>query len=630
VGVNVSANKSPVIWKDDNAKLLNSNGLEFNNGITFGTYLTATLAKAATPIGPELCYIVDKSGIYLYCDSCSFPADDDMVLTTGNGGTTRWELHQKVTRAIGDTGWISTNSAVISKVNATTVRLTTPNIAAISIKSKRIPVPVANYDLVITGAAGIKFVYFDESSLVLKKRDTLWDFDTEVPVMIVYWSGTAIVGGIQTELHGIRDNIWHKYTHEYIGLQYRSGLSFTGSVQTDNNVDPGASESVYNLWSTTGEVQDEDARATPGLGQWIQTLGSGLLTTNAAIFGHFYFNGTIITTNAAMADRAPFIHAGANTPPRWESAGTLTASITGDYIVYHYFVTPMIDGWSVFARPHNAKFTSLATALSATPTQLTWSNYAEIKHIYTAIFRVNTGWAMSHRCKLVSLRDYRTVAGTPVAAINPTAHSSLTGLELAGPGVTYGHVDDAGVALGSSIANATAKSTPTVLDSIPICDQAAGNVLKKVALGDLKTFIMSKEYASNSNATNTATDTTSFVNGTSGKDGSNIPNGAVGTAYNRRVRFLTAIQPTDMLVLEFYDSTNSSWTPSGTRFPYIPVASNSYGMRLSSFSSTDVDVTFGAGGLHMLGAATYGANSSEAWSLITSWKWRVTKISFKD
>jgi hypothetical protein len=73
---------------------------------------------------------------------------------------------------------------------------------------------------------------------------------------------------------------------------------------------------------------------------------------------------------------------------------------------------------------------------------LTWTNYAELKHIYTAIFRVNTGWANSHRCKLVSLRDFRTVAGTPVAATNPTAHSSLTGLELAGPGVTYGHIND--------------------------------------------------------------------------------------------------------------------------------------------------------------------------------------------
>jgi hypothetical protein len=143
-----------------------------------------------------------------------------------------------------------------------------------------------------------------------------------------------------------------------------------------------------------------------------------------------------------MADRAPFIHAGANTPPQWNNGGTLTAAVTGDYIVYHYFANPMVGGWSIFGRPHNAKFTSLATALAARPTQLNWSNYAELKHIYTAIFRVNTGWANSHRCKLVSLSDYRTVAGTPVAAVAPTNHAGLSGLELAGAGVTWGHVND--------------------------------------------------------------------------------------------------------------------------------------------------------------------------------------------
>jgi len=235
-----------------------------------------------------------------------------------------------------------------------------------------------------------------------------------------------------------------------LGLQYVSGLAFTGSVQTDNNVDPGASETVYNLWSTSGVVQDEDIRATPGDGQWAQTLGSGLTAATAGVFPFFYFNGTFITTNAAMADRAPFIHAGATTPPQWNNGGTLTAAITGDYIVYHSFANPMVGGWSIFGRPHNAKYTSLATALAARPTQLNWSNYAELKHIYTAIFRVNTGWANSHRCKLVSLSDYRTVAGTPVAAVAPTNHAGLSGLELAGAGVTWGHINDQAQTIGGS------------------------------------------------------------------------------------------------------------------------------------------------------------------------------------
>lgn len=467
-------NNGPMIWQGQKAKMLNSGGLEFKNGVTFNTYLTIAAAKAATPTGPELAYVESVGAVYLYCDSCAFDADDDLVLTTGNGGTTRWEMLQKLSRFMGDTGWIDHDNATLSAISTIAIRLAISSQAAIGIKGSRIPVPIGNYDATISGVPGIKFVGFDDDTLVLKVTDTLWDFNAEVPVSIVYWTGTVIAAAPQTEFHGIRDTVWHHYTHRFIGLQYVSGLAFTVSVQTDNNANPGASETVYNLWSTAGKVQDEDYESSPGSGQWLQTLGSGLAAADAAIIPFFYYNGSFLTTSAAMADRAPFIHAGANTPPQWESAGTLTASVTGDYIVYHYFVTPMVGGWSVFARPHNAKYTSLATALAARPNQLAWSNYAEIKHIYTAIFRVNTGWSNSHRCKLVSLSDYRTVNAGPVAATSPTVHAGLSGLELAASGVTWGHIDGQ----PQTIAGAkTFTSHPLSTDA----DVPAGNELIPVA-----------------------------------------------------------------------------------------------------------------------------------------------------
>jgi hypothetical protein len=408
----------------------------------FPTVNTVSQLKTLQASEPYIVYCDETSGIYRYCAVCDFDADDDLVIETGNGGTTRWELLQKMSRKIGDTGWIDSDNATISATSATNVRLSISTQAAIAIKGVRHPVPIGNYNITLSGTPGVKFIGFDDDTLVLKQRDTLWDFEAEIPVSIAYWSGTAIVAAPQTEFHGIRDTIWHKWAHNFLGLQYVSGLSFTGSVQTDNNNNPGASETVYNLWSTSGVVQDEDIRATPGDGQWAQTLGSDLTAATAGVFPFFYFNGSFLTTIAAMADRAPFIHAGANTPPQWNNNGTLTAAVTGDFIVYHYFVTPMVGGWSIFGRPHNAKYTSLAAALAARPTQLIWSNYAELKHIYTAIFRVNTGWSNSHRCKLVSLSDYRTVAGTPVAATAPTNHAGLSGLELAGAGVTWGHIND--------------------------------------------------------------------------------------------------------------------------------------------------------------------------------------------
>jgi hypothetical protein len=194
--------------------------------------------------------------------------------------------------------------------------------------------------------------------------------------------------------------------------------------------------------------------------------------------------------------------------------------------------------------------------------------------------------------------------------------------------------------VGSLINGAAEKTTPIDADLVGLSDSADSGILKKLSWSNVKarlkayndtlyaktTDIVVEEFSSNSNTTNTATDTTSFAYGSSG---SGFPNGAVGTSYVRRVRFQNSITELDCLILEFYDSTNSSWVPASTRLTWHYAGSTTYGMRMSSANSTDVDVTFGSGGLHALGASTYGANSSEAWSLITSWKWRVRKIRAK-
>jgi hypothetical protein len=87
----------------------------------------------------------------------------------------------------------------------------------------------------------------------------------------------------------------------------------------------------------------------------------------------------------------------------------------------------MTGGWSVFARPHNAQFATLALAQAARPNQLTWTNYAELKHLYTAVFRTRAQFTNApHRCKLVSLQDFRLIAGSPVAGISATDHQALS------------------------------------------------------------------------------------------------------------------------------------------------------------------------------------------------------------
>jgi hypothetical protein len=397
----------------------------YNHFSVFAT--VAAIEAASSPSG--IAYVEEKQAYYFYCDDCSISRDGDLVLNTPLGGTTRWQMLQKVSRKLGETGWVDRDDIIISKYSSTTIRATTSSTSVYAIKGIRYELVANTYDLVISGSSGLKYIYLD-SAKILKSRDTFWDFEAETPVAIIYWSGTAIVG-IQTELHGIRDIVWHNWAHQYIGTQYKTGLEFFGSVQPDNNVDPGV-DSAYNLYFTSGTIVDEDTEITiNNTGQWSQTLGTNL-TSDPGVFTYFYWNGSAITSLAAMADKTPFIYSGINGTPQWESSGILTDSVTGDYIVYHYFASPLIEGQAVYARPHNAKFSSLSSALQARPNQLTWSNYAEIKHLYTAVFRVNTGWATTHRAKLLSLQSFRLVAGTPISGVSATDHQSLSNRDAFG------------------------------------------------------------------------------------------------------------------------------------------------------------------------------------------------------
>lgn len=138
------------------------------------------------------------------------------------------------------------------------------------------------------------------------------------------------------------------------------------------------------------------------------------------------------------------------------------------------------------------------------------------------------------------------------------------------------------------------------------------------------------EYASNSSATDAA-DTTSFVNGATGSVGV-LGTTSLTAIRKKRVRFQTAIQPTDRLVLEIMgDTTSNRWLPiigmdftTGLgSFQYQNTVG--YGMSLldTTINSTDIDVVFGQ--YCYPSGATYGA-AGTSWTT-AAYKWRVAKYS---
>jgi len=119
-----------------------------------------------------------------------------------------------------------------------------------------------------------------------------------------------------------------------------------------------------------------------------------------------------------------------------------------------------------------------------------------------------------------------------------------------------------------------------------------------------------------------AADTTSFVNSSSG---SLIPTVAYTANRLKRVRFPTAIQPTDTIELQFKPNASyPTWTPAGgavidtgmtgyylTYFDYA----NNAGVSISTVvNATDVDVVFGR--YRLPGSADWAAQDTSMWRVV--------------
>lgn len=130
-----------------------------------------------------------------------------------------------------------------------------------------------------------------------------------------------------------------------------------------------------------------------------------------------------------------------------------------------------------------------------------------------------------------------------------------------------------------------------------------------------------EEYAWNS-STSTLDDSTSFAYGPSGVTFKAFAPTGVNYVY-RRVRFQTAIQATDSILLEINDGTTNNWLPAASAFyPYQQndAGTTNYGVAVTRVggSSTDVDVRF-------FSQAT--KTSGDTWSANSTWKWRLRKVS---
>lgn len=98
--------------------------------------------------------------------------------------------------------------------------------------------------------------------------------------------------------------------------------------------------------------------------------------------------------------------------------------------------------------------------------------------------------------------------------------------------------------------------------------------------------------------------------------------GSLAADRTKVVRFITPIQPSDSIVLEFQN--NGDWVPAATYRPFVRQNSTYYGAQLSSVSGNDTDVSVFFGRYSDPSGTTY-ASSGSNWSSGSEAAWRVKK-----
>lgn len=104
---------------------------------------------------------------------------------------------------------------------------------------------------VLSGAAGLYFIYFDITGTLVNSTTFpgLAATSGNVIIATVTWNGTNF-GAVNDERHGFdRDTAWHTWAHNTVGSRYGAGLSFSYSGTTNLNT-------TFSI--STGNIYDED------------------------------------------------------------------------------------------------------------------------------------------------------------------------------------------------------------------------------------------------------------------------------------------------------------------------------------------------------------------------------------
>lgn len=248
------------------------------------------------------------------------------------------------------------------------------------------------------------FIYFSDTTGILRVSQTPWNFKLHTMVATVFWNGSE--GAIQDEDHNYtRDLDWHLWAHSTIGTRYISGLSLTAPT-TGNSA---------QLSVGAGSIADEDNDVT--------------ISPQITMRGwHFANSGVWTYANYSL----PYL--GTSGTPQYLDTDTYTLTATGaaKYSCYYVYASndetvPIYVIPSQIAAPYNIIADARAEAL---PVLQGVHFNPEMKILYKLVYKgdgtfqeyidyrgstpLPAGGSSSTTAGSVSFSPYGTITGTTV------------------------------------------------------------------------------------------------------------------------------------------------------------------------------------------------------------------------
>jgi hypothetical protein len=349
--------------------------------------------------------------------------------------------------------------------------------------------------VVIDDTTGDNIIYFDGETLTSGANLTASQIESIILnkcfVASVYWnSADNNFVMMNDERHGISMSPYtHAYLHKTRGAQYIDGLALDNFV-----IGNGSLDSHAQFGNTSGNILDEDLESA--------------ISSNANTVGYTYLYRTGATGVFSKALIHGFAFSVGATPlPQFNeytgSTWQLTEITSGNFMNIHLFASADING-KLMSVIGTAQYNSVSLADAGQANELTTIlgslPLPEFVLVGSVIIEGKTSFTNSVNAKVAANDagdNYTNWTVTELAqGIAPTNHNNLAGLELAGTGVVWGHINNLlQTLLGKKIfsGGANAGSNSKTFSATPTFSATDGHVHRMPVTGNVVPTLSNKQ-----------------------------------------------------------------------------------------------------------------------------------------